>query len=222
MIVGIGDQTRTFSDPLFTGASRSSAPASSRRGTRPPTSSGRLFEAWLTTVETAGVEPLVASARRGHQVPGQAVQAPHDPPVHEGVQGVPQEVAGGQGDPALERGQPPQPAHVQEPQTGRAVLQHRPQVLPRLQGRRGRCDRRAEHGVVDEGLPRDGEKPRIWGLHNYRDTNKRKGQKPGGTRRLLKTVKGEVWLTETGGSCSSSSPTAARCSRRARAGPTPR
>ena len=43
------------------------------------------------------------------------------------------------------------------------------------------------------------KKPRIWGLHNYRDTNKRKGQQLGGTKRLLKAVKGDVWLTETGG-----------------------
>jgi hypothetical protein len=42
-------------------------------------------------------------------------------------------------------------------------------------------------------------KPRIWGLHNYRDTNKRKGQLLGGTKRLLKAVKGDIWLTETGG-----------------------
>jgi hypothetical protein len=46
---------------------------------------------------------------------------------------------------------------------------------------------------------RTAKKPRIWGLHNYRDTNKRKGQKLGGTKRLLKAVNGEVWLTETGG-----------------------
>jgi hypothetical protein len=46
---------------------------------------------------------------------------------------------------------------------------------------------------------RTAKKPRIWGLHNYRDTNKRKGQLLGGTKRLLKAVKGDVWLTETGG-----------------------
>jgi hypothetical protein len=43
------------------------------------------------------------------------------------------------------------------------------------------------------------KRPRIWGLHNYRDTNKRKGQRLGGTKRLLQAVKGDVWLTETGG-----------------------
>jgi hypothetical protein len=40
---------------------------------------------------------------------------------------------------------------------------------------------------------------RIWGLHNYRDTNPRRGQLTGGTRRLLNAVPGQVWLTETGG-----------------------
>jgi hypothetical protein len=43
------------------------------------------------------------------------------------------------------------------------------------------------------------KKPRIWGLHNYRDTNKRKGQLLGGTERLLNAVRGDIWLTETGG-----------------------
>ena len=41
--------------------------------------------------------------------------------------------------------------------------------------------------------------PRIWGLHNYRDTNPRRGQLLGGTRKLLRTVRGQVWMTETGG-----------------------
>jgi hypothetical protein len=40
---------------------------------------------------------------------------------------------------------------------------------------------------------------RLWGLHNYRDTNPRRGQRYGGTKELLDTVPGRVWLTETGG-----------------------
>jgi polysaccharide biosynthesis protein PslG len=40
---------------------------------------------------------------------------------------------------------------------------------------------------------------RVWGLHNYRDSNPRKGQLTGGTRRLLRAVRGQVWFTETGG-----------------------
>jgi hypothetical protein len=46
---------------------------------------------------------------------------------------------------------------------------------------------------------RTAKKPKIWGLHNYRDTNLRKGQVTGGTRRLVNAVRGQIWLTETGG-----------------------
>jgi hypothetical protein len=38
--------------------------------------------------------------------------------------------------------------------------------------------------------------PRLWGLHNYGDVNRRRSTY---TKALLRTVPGEVWLTETGG-----------------------
>lgn len=38
--------------------------------------------------------------------------------------------------------------------------------------------------------------PRLWGLHNYADTNNNTDR---GTKAMLKAVKGEIWLTETGG-----------------------
>ena len=38
--------------------------------------------------------------------------------------------------------------------------------------------------------------PRLWGLHNYGDVNRRRTKF---TKALLRTVPGEVWLTETGG-----------------------
>jgi hypothetical protein len=38
--------------------------------------------------------------------------------------------------------------------------------------------------------------PRLWGLHNYSDTNRFRSR---GTKALLRTVRGNVWLTETGG-----------------------
>ncbi len=41
----------------------------------------------------------------------------------------------------------------------------------------------------------DGE-PAIWGLHNYADTNR---FRTSGLRDLMRTVKGDIWLTETGG-----------------------
>ncbi|HYF25808.1 MAG TPA: hypothetical protein VD931_08735, partial [Baekduia sp.] len=39
-------------------------------------------------------------------------------------------------------------------------------------------------------------RPAVWGLHNYADTNR---FRRGGLRALLRSVDGQVWLTETGG-----------------------
>jgi hypothetical protein len=39
-------------------------------------------------------------------------------------------------------------------------------------------------------------RPRLWGLHNYQDVNRRTSAD---TRLMLATVPGQVWLTETGG-----------------------
>jgi hypothetical protein len=39
-------------------------------------------------------------------------------------------------------------------------------------------------------------RPRIWGIHNYVDANRFRTT---GTRAMLRTVKGEIWFTETGG-----------------------
>jgi hypothetical protein len=39
-------------------------------------------------------------------------------------------------------------------------------------------------------------KARVWGLHNYKDVNRKQSK---GLTNVLKTVPGEVWLTETGG-----------------------
>jgi len=39
-------------------------------------------------------------------------------------------------------------------------------------------------------------KGRIWGLHNYKDVNRRQSK---GVRNVLSVTRGEVWLTETGG-----------------------
>jgi hypothetical protein len=38
--------------------------------------------------------------------------------------------------------------------------------------------------------------PRLWGLHNYQDVNYRTSKD---TRKMLRLVRGQVWLTETGG-----------------------
>jgi polysaccharide biosynthesis protein PslG len=46
---------------------------------------------------------------------------------------------------------------------------------------------------------RHAKRARIWGLHSYGDTNHHKPLSRTATRQLLRTVRGQVWLTETGG-----------------------
>jgi hypothetical protein len=71
--------------------------------------------------------------------------------------------------------------------------------------RRGRAFRVMAADVLDTAnmhrylrsfLRRAPGRPRLWGLHNYQDVNNRTS---GDTRRMLETVPGEVWLTETNG-----------------------
>jgi Glycosyl hydrolase catalytic core len=46
---------------------------------------------------------------------------------------------------------------------------------------------------------RHARSPRIWGLHSYGDANRFRALNATATRQLLRAVKGELWLTETGG-----------------------
>ncbi len=57
-----------------------------------------------------------------------------------------------------------------------------------------------------QGLP----DPRLWGLHNYSDVNYLNDRS---TRRLLRAVKGRVWITESGGVVAATSPTASKFPR---------
>jgi hypothetical protein len=74
------------------------------------------------------------------------------------------------------------------------------------------------HRYLRSFLRRAPGRPRLWGLHNYQDVNNRTS---GDTRRMLETVPGEVWLTETNGivkfgnsrQFSYSESRAARCTR---------
>jgi hypothetical protein len=52
------------------------------------------------------------------------------------------------------------------------------------------------HRYLRAFLRRAPGRPRLWGLHNYQDVNDRTSAD---TRRMLRTVPGEVWLTETNG-----------------------
>jgi hypothetical protein len=94
--------------------------------------------------------------------------------------------------------------HVSQPTFGRprlAVRYYR--VL--LRERRARRFRVMAADVLDTAnmhrylrafLRRAPGRPRLWGLHNYQDVNDRTSAD---TRRMLRTVPGAVWLTESNG-----------------------
>jgi hypothetical protein len=46
---------------------------------------------------------------------------------------------------------------------------------------------------------RHARNPHVWGLHSYGDANRFRSLRATATRQLLRAVKGDLWLTETGG-----------------------
>jgi hypothetical protein len=94
--------------------------------------------------------------------------------------------------------------HVSQPtfdRPGLAVRYYR--VLRGLSAHRGFrvlaadvLDTANMHRYLRAFLRRAPGRPRLWGLHNYQDVNRGTA---GDTRRMLHTVPGEVWLTETNG-----------------------
>jgi hypothetical protein len=94
--------------------------------------------------------------------------------------------------------------HVSQPTFGRPRLAVRYYRVLRRESRR-RHFRAMAADVLDTSnmarylrafLRRAPGRPRLWGLHNYQDVNRRTS---GDTRRMLEIVPGQVWLTETGG-----------------------
>jgi hypothetical protein len=94
--------------------------------------------------------------------------------------------------------------HISQPTFGRPRLAVRYYRVLRRQSRR-RHFRVVAADLLDTSnmlpyvrafLRRAPGHPRLWGLHNYQDVNRRGSLD---TRLFLKTVRGTVWLTETGG-----------------------
>jgi hypothetical protein len=94
--------------------------------------------------------------------------------------------------------------HVSQPTFGHPRLAVRYYRVLRREGRRRGfrvmaadvLDTANMHRYLRAFLRRAPGRPRLWGLHNYQDVNDRTTMD---TRRMLRTVRGEVWLTETSG-----------------------
>ena len=201
VLVGIGDQHQgTFSDPLFTSLKLKRSRVFVPWNAALIAKQRNYLDSWLAAAEAAGVEPLVSfSQSEGSKCPRRPCKLPS---VREYTKAFAafrkrfsQVKVVSPWNEANHRSQPT----FKNP---KRAAQYFNVVRSRCRG----CKIIAAD-VIDESnmeswlkvFKRHARGERLWGLHNYRDTNRRRGQKFGGTARLLKVVRGEVWLTETGG-----------------------
>jgi hypothetical protein len=201
VLVGIGDQDASmFTDPLFEklGVKRARYFPSWNVALKPQEAS--WLDQWLAQADATGTEPLISfSQALGSACPKKPCKLPSVGQYRRAFKAFrerwPQVKVVSPWNEANHRSQPT----FKNP---KRAAQFYNVVRASCRG----C-RIIAADVIDETnmerwlrtFKRFAEKPKIWGLHNYRDTNPRRGQKFGGTKRLLKVVKGQVWLTETGG-----------------------
>ena len=155
---------------------------------------------WLASAAAAGVDPLVSfGAAHRLALPGAALQAAHDGGFERAFRAFrarwPAVRTIGVWNEANHRSQPT----FRYPEQAAAYFNV---VRKRCRG----CRVVAADVIDDRNMVRwlgrfraVARGARLWGLHNYRDGNPRRGQRYGGTKLLLRTVPGKIWLTETGG-----------------------
>ena len=197
-LIGIADQKpETFSDPLF----RKLGVARSRLNTpwnSIDTEPARL-DAWLSAARAAGVEPLVAFEHsRGDTCPAQPCMLPSLSAYVKAVRRFHDRY------PWVRLIQPWNEANSATQPTGKhperaaAYYDAVRRVCPA-------CTIPAADVLDGSNLASwiarfksalHGPLPRLWGLHNYSDTNRFHAS---GTKRMLRLVPGEIWFTEAGG-----------------------
>jgi hypothetical protein len=197
-LLAIADQKpQTFADPLF----RQLGVARSRLNT--PwnsifTEPDRLDQ-WLQAARADGVEPLVAFEHaRGQPCPAQPCTLPSVGDYTRAVSAFHRRYPWVHLlQPWNEANSATQPTGTQ-PERAAAYYQAVRKVCPG-------CVITAadvlDAGNLERWLGRfkaalHGTPAPLWGLHNYSDTNRFRSS---GTRRMLASVKGEIWLTEAGG-----------------------
>jgi hypothetical protein len=197
-LLGIADQKpETFRDPRFralgVARTRLSTPWNSIF-----TEPGRLG-AWLSAARAAGLEPLVAFERsRGAGCPADPCSAPPIDAYERAVRAFHRRY------PWVTLLQPWNEANSSTQPTGKrpelaaAYYEAVKRVCPA-------CTVTAADLLDATNLTRwltgfraalHEQVPQLWGLHNYRDTNRFRLT---GTRHLLSLVPGDVWITEAGG-----------------------
>ena len=201
VLVGVGDQRPdTFTDPLFEDLGIRHSRNFTAWNTALKKGQAAGLDAWIAAAESAGVEPLISFAPSvGSRCPARPCKLPTVAQYTRAFRAFRERW------PQIETISPWNEANHRSQPTFRKpkrAAQYYNVVRKYCVG----CTIVAAD-VIDEvnmvswltEFKKTAIKPRLWGLHNYRDTNRRKGQRLGGTKLLLQTVKGKVWLTETGG-----------------------
>ena len=197
-LLAIADQKpETFSDPLF----RSLYVARSRLNTpwnAVYTEPARL-DGWLQAARAAGIEPLIAFEHaRGAPCPAAPCKLPSVAAYRRAVRAFHRRY------PWVRLLQPWNEANSatqptgQNPERAAAYYKVVRQVCP---GCIVTAADVLDGGNLESWLGRfkaalGGTPASLWGLHNYSDTNR---FRTSGTQRMLASVRGEIWLTESGG-----------------------
>jgi hypothetical protein len=197
-LLGIADQKpQTFSDPLF----RKLGVARSRLNT--PWNSvftePQRLDQWLSAARAAGVEPLIAFEHaRGDACPAQPCRLPTVAAYTRAVSAFHKRY------PWVHLLQPWNEANSATQPTGKHPERAAAYYLAVRKVCPGCVITTAD--VLDgSNLERwlgrfksalNGSPTPLWGLHNYSDTNR---FRTSGTKRMLASVRGEIWLTEAGG-----------------------
>ena len=198
LVVGVGDQkAETFDDPLFVRdlhvrRSRLNTPWNAVF-TEPERLAG-----WLEAARREGVEPVVAFERaRGSNCPAQPCVLPSAGEYAEAYRVFRRRF------PWVRIIQPWNEANSGTQPTGKAPAQAAKFYEIVRRGCRG-CTVPAADVLDAANMERWVRRfraalrttPRLWGLHNYSDTNRFTDR---GTRAFLRLVPGDVWVTESGG-----------------------
>jgi hypothetical protein len=199
--VGIGDQASgTFSDARFQALGLKRVRVITPWNVALSRGDRRWLDSWLASAQAAGVDPLVSfGAAHGSRCPKRPCKLPSAAKFDRAFRAFrarwPQVRTIGVWNEANHRSQPT----FRFPEQAARYFNI---VKKRCRG----CRVIAADVIDDANMVRwvtrfrsVARGPRLWGLHNYRDSNPRRGQRYGGTKLLLKTVRGKVWLTETGG-----------------------
>jgi hypothetical protein len=196
-LVGISDQDPgTFGDPRFKGLgiryARLITPWNAI-ATEP-----ERLDAWLQAARAAGIEPLIAfNHARSDECPAKPCRLPSVAEYSAQVRAFRQKY------PWVRTVSPWNEANHQSQPTGRnprRAAEYYNAMRTICQG----CTIVAADVLDSPNLKKwlatfkryARGKPRVFGLHNYTDTNRFRSA---GTKAMLRLVKGQVWLTETGG-----------------------